>query len=113
MMAPVYVLLGGQSGVATVSGDSLAQHYQRPRVFPQQLSCYVPWKHGLRHTSENGLNLCVAWLWMGLVVLDDALQGTVDESAEPLTDFPEDFPLTYELAEALHRMTFQVPTLSL
>ena len=71
---PVYVLLGGQSGVATVSGDSLAQHYQRPRVFPQQLSCYVPWKHGLRHTSENGLNLRVAWLWMGLVVLDDALQ---------------------------------------
>eukprot|EP00439_Symbiodinium_sp_Y106_P042418 s546_g5.t1 len=65
------------------------------------------------HTSENGLNLRVAWLWMGLVVLDDALQGTVDESAEPLTEFPEDFTLTYELAEALHRMTFQVPTLSL
>ncbi|OLP77141.1 Retrovirus-related Pol polyprotein from transposon TNT 1-94 [Symbiodinium microadriaticum] len=46
---------------------------------------------------------------LGLVVLDHAARGTINEQLELLDEFPQELPMSDELAEAVHWASTQVP----
>ncbi|CAE7660454.1 unnamed protein product, partial [Symbiodinium necroappetens] len=76
-----------------------------PQVQAQR--CREVLQDALATTHEEALR--TVWLGMGLIVLDHAGRGTVNEQHEMLNEFPQALPMSDELAEAVHWASTQVP----
>ena len=75
----------------------------------EALRNYESWKW--RDPSRRGGSASpgALWLGMGLIVLDHAGRGAVNEQQEMLNEFPQELPMSDELAEAVHWASTQVP----
>ena len=75
----------------------------------EALHYFESWKR--RDPSRRGGSVSPGALWMGmgLIVLDHAGRGTVNEQPEMLNEFPQELPMSDELAEAVHWASTQVP----
>ncbi|CAE7344971.1 unnamed protein product, partial [Symbiodinium necroappetens] len=70
---------------------------------------YRSWKSQEPISKTEGVSPHAAWMGLGLVVLDHAARGTINEQCEPLDEFPQELPMSDELAEAVHWASTQVP----
>ena len=75
----------------------------------EALRYYESWKRRDPSWRGGSVSPGALWMGMGLIILDHAGRGAVNEQQEMLGEFPQELPMSDELAEAVHWASTQVP----